>query len=151
MKILELDLRAFGPFTNAKLDLAEGREGMHILYGPNEAGKSSALRALKCLLYGIPKNSADNFIHENKTLRIGGRLRNADGAEFDFLRRKGNKDTVLSPDGEAIDEELRPASVDAVPHGAEVVPRLELQGPLRPDLEVLARVARPGDRRVEEG
>ena len=104
MKILELDLRAFGPFTDVRLDLAEGHEGMHILYGPNEAGKSSALRALKCLLYGIPKNSADNFIHENKALRIGGRLRNADGSEFAFLRRKGNKDTILSPDGKPIDE-----------------------------------------------
>jgi len=104
VKILELDLRAFGPFTDVRLDLAEGHEGMHILYGPNEAGKSSALRALKCLLYGIPKNSADNFIHENKALRIGGRLRNADGSEFAFLRRKGNKDTILSPDGKPIDE-----------------------------------------------
>lgn len=104
MKILKLDLRAFGPFTGVKLDLAEGHEGMHILYGPNEAGKSSALRALKCLLYGIPRGSADNFIHENKTLRIGARLRNADSAEFAFLRRKGNKDTLLSPDGEAIDD-----------------------------------------------
>ena len=104
MKIIELDLRAFGPFTNKKLDLAEGREGMHILYGPNEAGKSSALRALKCLLYGIPKNSADDFIHDYKALRIGGRLRNADGAELAFLRRKGNKDTLLSPDGEPTDD-----------------------------------------------
>jgi len=104
VKILELDLRAFGPFTGVRLDLAEGREGMHILYGPNEAGKSSALRALKCLLYGIPRNSADNFIHENKALRIGGRLRNADGAEFAFIRRKGNKDTLLGPDGEPVDE-----------------------------------------------
>lgn len=106
MKILELDLRAFGPFTGVKLNLAEGSEGMHILYGPNEAGKSSALRALKCLLYGIPKHSADNFIHENKALRIGGRLRNADGAEFAFLRRKGNKDTLLRPDGEAVDDRV---------------------------------------------
>ncbi|HQL91293.1 MAG TPA: AAA family ATPase [Syntrophales bacterium] len=104
MKILELDLRAFGPFTDVRLDLAEGHDGMHILYGPNEAGKSSALRALKCLLYGIPKNSADNFIHENKTLRIGGRLRNADGAEFAFLRRKGNKDTLLNTEGVPVDE-----------------------------------------------
>jgi uncharacterized protein YhaN len=104
VKILELDLRAFGPFTNSKLDLSEGREGMHILYGPNEAGKSSALRAVKCLLYGIPKNSPDNFVHENKALRIGGRLRNSEGSELVFLRRKGNKDTVLSGDGEAIDE-----------------------------------------------
>jgi len=104
VKILELDLRAFGPFTNVKLNLAGGREGMHILYGPNEAGKSSALRALRSLLYGIAKNSSDNFSHDNKALRIGGRLRNSDGAEIAFLRRKGNKDTLLNPDEEPLDD-----------------------------------------------
>ncbi len=104
MKILELDLHAFGPFTRTRLNLAQGREGLHILYGPNEAGKSSALRALKCLLYGIPKHSADNFLHDHRSLRIGGRLRNADGGEFAFLRRKGNKETILTPAGEPIDE-----------------------------------------------
>ena len=113
MKILELDLRAFGPFTDLKLNLTEGREGLHILYGPNEAGKSSALRALKCLLYGIPKNSPDNFLHDHKALRIGGRLRNSDDSEIAFLRRKGNKDTLLNPDGEPIGER----SLDRFLHG----------------------------------
>ena len=37
MKILTLNLRAFGPFTDAVLDLASGREGLHLVYGPNEA------------------------------------------------------------------------------------------------------------------
>ena len=45
MRILHLDLRAFGPFTNVAIDLSQGEEGLHVLYGPNEAGKSSALRA----------------------------------------------------------------------------------------------------------
>ena len=57
MKILRLDLRAFGPFSDVSLDLAAGSEGFHLIYGPNEAGKSSALRALRNLLYGIPGNT----------------------------------------------------------------------------------------------
>ena len=44
MKILELALHAFGPFTDAVLDLSAGQEGLHLIYGPNEAGKSSALQ-----------------------------------------------------------------------------------------------------------
>ena len=47
MKLLGLDLIAFGPFTDKRLDLADGREGLHLVYGPNEAGKSSALRGIK--------------------------------------------------------------------------------------------------------
>ena len=40
MRLLELDLKAFGPFTGRRLDLSGGREGLHLVYGPNEAGKS---------------------------------------------------------------------------------------------------------------
>ena len=63
MKILQLNLIAFGPFNETLLDLSEGEEGLHIVYGPNEAGKSSALRGLRQLLYGIPERSYDDFLH----------------------------------------------------------------------------------------
>ena len=47
MKIIQLNLLAFGHFTDTHIDLSNGEEGFHIIYGPNEAGKSSALRALQ--------------------------------------------------------------------------------------------------------
>ena len=50
MKILSLDLLAWGPFTDRSLRFTAGSEGLHVIYGPNEAGKSSALRALRALL-----------------------------------------------------------------------------------------------------
>ncbi|MCL4502405.1 MAG: AAA family ATPase [Deltaproteobacteria bacterium] len=99
MKILELNLLAFGPFTNVLLDLSGGHEGLHVVYGRNEDGKTSSLRAIKALLYGIPPNTADNFLHDNQALRLGGRLRLSNGSEISFLRRKGTKRTLLSPDG----------------------------------------------------
>lgn len=48
MRISELNLVAFGPFTERILDF-DGA-GLHIVFGPNEADKSSALRGLKALL-----------------------------------------------------------------------------------------------------
>ncbi|MEX2381524.1 MAG: AAA family ATPase [Opitutales bacterium] len=96
MKLLNLHLSAFGPFTGKVLDLSEG--AFHIVFGPNEAGKSSALRAISGFLYGIHPQSTDNFLHENKALRIGATLRCADGRTQFFLRRKGNKDTLLDQD-----------------------------------------------------
>jgi uncharacterized protein YhaN len=98
MKILELQLLAFGPFTNLCLDLTAGAQGLHVLFGPNEAGKSSALRALKALLYGIPHITSDNFQHDNQKLRLGGRLCHSDGTKLSFIRRKGQKNTLLGPD-----------------------------------------------------
>ena len=104
MRLDALYLRAFGPFTDRALDLHEGDHGVHVLYGPNEAGKSSALRAVRALLFGVPDRSADNFLHDNRALRVGGLVRPAQGQPFICYRRKGRKDTLLDDDGKPMDE-----------------------------------------------
>ncbi|MBL4701154.1 MAG: AAA family ATPase, partial [Phycisphaeraceae bacterium] len=102
-----MNLVAFGPFTDRVLDF-DGA-GLHIVFGPNEAGKSSALRGLKALLYGVEERTLDTFLHANDKLRLSGCLRTADGNELTFVRRKGRKNTLLTPDGEALDDQaLRP-------------------------------------------
>ena len=104
MKILELTLTAFGPFSGQTFDLSAGNPGLHVVFGPNEAGKSSALRALHAALYGIPGQTSDAFLHPYTALRIGGRLRHSSGTEIAFVRRKGNKNTLLAPDGTRLDD-----------------------------------------------
>lgn len=104
MKILELDIRAFGPFTDFRLDLSGGSEGLHFIYGRNEAGKTSTLRAIMNMLFGIPKNSPDGFLHPYAKMRAGATLLHSDGGRLSFLRRKGNKNTLLSESGEALDD-----------------------------------------------
>ena len=101
MKILRLALNAFGPFTDAALDLSEGREGLHLIYGPNEAGKSSSLRAIRHVFFGIPGQTPDNFLHAYKVMRLGASVRNGDGSVLEFIRRKGTRNTLLALDGEA--------------------------------------------------
>ncbi len=103
MRIDELNLAAFGPFTDKVIAFSE--RGLHIVYGPNEAGKSSALRGLKALLYGIDERTSDNFLHANDKLRIHGLLQTTDGHKLTFVRRKGRKNTLLSLDGESLDEQ----------------------------------------------
>ena len=105
MKILHLQLKAFGPFTDVELDLSAGEQGLHVVYGPNEAGKSSALRGLRQLLFGIPERTADAFLHPGPKLRLGATLANADGRQLEFWRRKGRKNTLLAADGKtSLDE-----------------------------------------------
>ncbi len=106
MIIRELNLAAFGPFTDRALVFDQDTYGLHIVYGPNEAGKSSALRGLKALLYGVDARTSDNFTHAHDKLRISGCLRNADGHELAFVRRKGHKNTLLTLDGEVLDEQM---------------------------------------------
>jgi len=98
MRILSLNLIAFGPFRDCILDLSGGKEGLHLIYGPNEAGKSAALRAIENLLYGIPTRTQDNFRFDNTKLRLGASIRGNDGKVLEIIRRKGRKDTLLKPD-----------------------------------------------------
>ena len=114
MRIDRLHLLAFGPFTNHVINLSSGKEGFHVIYGPNEAGKSSALRAITQMLYGIPARSTDDFVHQKTQMRIGATVRN--GSEtLDFVRRKGIKSTLRdSQDQKSIDESELEAFLDGL-------------------------------------
>lgn len=106
MRIDSLHLLAFGAFTNSVIDLSRGSAGLHIIYGPNESGKSTSLRALRQVLYGIPAKSSDNFKHAHPDMRIGAVLRHSDGSVLRILRRKGNTKTLrmLDAESELIDQ-----------------------------------------------
>ncbi|HEY9867636.1 MAG TPA: AAA family ATPase [Candidatus Obscuribacterales bacterium] len=106
MRFLSLQLIAFGPFTNVSVDLSGGRHGLHIVFGRNESGKSSALRALRQLLYGIPANSTDNFVHPYANMRVGATIESADGRRLEVVRRKGNKNTLRDADDGPVDENV---------------------------------------------
>ena len=71
MRFRRLYLKAVGPFTDVELDFSAGERGMHIVHGPNEAGKSSALSALSDLLFGFEKETSNDFIHNYRELRVG--------------------------------------------------------------------------------
>ncbi len=102
MQFEELKLIAYGPFTNCTLKL---QPGLNVLYGPNEAGKSSALRAVHALLFGIDERTNDNFVHNNPQLRIGGVLVDAQGQRLRCVRRKGRRSTLRDgDDDQPIDE-----------------------------------------------
>jgi len=95
MRIDRLDLIAYGPFTDKSLNLSDGASGLHLIYGDNEEGKSTSLRALIAWLFGIPTRTNDNYLHSNPQLRIGGKLRLSGGEDIEFIRRKGTKGTLL--------------------------------------------------------
>lgn len=98
MRYKSIDLAAFGPFTDYKLDFSPSPD-FHVIYGPNEAGKTSALRALIQALYGIPRISQDNHLHDNRKLRIGVELENANQS-FAYIRRKRDKHPIIDPETE---------------------------------------------------
>jgi uncharacterized protein YhaN len=105
MRFDYLNLRAVGHFTDYEL-MFDPSKNFHLIYGPNEAGKSTALRSITHFLYGFPAQTSDSFLHSNNKLRIEGQLKNSNGETLQFARRKGNKNTVLDENGNALNEEL---------------------------------------------
>ena len=118
MKIETMRLLAYGPFTDVDLDFSRDGAAFHILYGPNEAGKSSALRALRGMLFGIQVRTPDSFLHPNPKLRIGASLLRSDGSRIEFIRRKGRNKTLRGPDDETVmDEEVLASFLGTVDQG----------------------------------
>ncbi len=103
MRILNLNLLAVGPFTARSIDLSAGGQGLHLIYGDNEAGKSSALRALRAFFFEFPVRSNDVFLHRGADLRVGAELRLASGEVVRWTRRKGNRATLMNGEGKAVE------------------------------------------------
>lgn len=105
MKLERLDLIAFGCFDGCTLDFSPNPAGLHIVYGDNEAGKSTALSAIEQFLYGIDPRTPFNFRHDYSRLRIGARLRDESGRQYVLIRRKGLQRTLLDADNQPVDED----------------------------------------------
>uniref|UniRef100_Q3ARM1 YhaN AAA domain-containing protein n=1 Tax=Chlorobium chlorochromatii (strain CaD3) TaxID=340177 RepID=Q3ARM1_CHLCH len=88
MKIRRFELNAFGPFSGNVLDFNSPTPGLHIVYGANEAGKSSAMRALYAWFFGYPLRTTDDFLHKKSNLLLSGTLENKQGEVLTFSRRK---------------------------------------------------------------
>jgi hypothetical protein len=97
MKIEQIDLKAYGHFTNRRM-LLDGAAPLHIVCGPNEAGKTTLWRAINGALFGIPETTRDGYLHGNPKLRVGLALSSRAGERLAVMRRKGRVNTLLSYD-----------------------------------------------------
>lgn len=99
MKFARLYLKAFGPFRDRVIELPAGAgKDFHVIFGPNEAGKSTILRAVTGFLFGIPERTGDAFLHDYNALRVGATLLLPDGNRLSAMRRKARKATLFAID-----------------------------------------------------
>ncbi|MGE0144484.1 MAG: AAA family ATPase [Planctomycetota bacterium] len=93
MRVDRLDLRYHSALRDRVLDLRSGHQGLHLIFGPNEAGKSSIRRALADALLGFEHSTRAAFAgqREYSKLRVGATLRHSDGRVVEFVRRKNNE------------------------------------------------------------
>ncbi|MGC4069446.1 MAG: AAA family ATPase [Polyangiaceae bacterium] len=107
MRLSRLELLRYGKFSDRTLTFPQGDDGLdfHLIFGPNEAGKSTTRSALSELFFGIERSTSYAFFHDYGELRIGATLEEG-GKELVILRKKGSKNTLLDEDGKPIEERL---------------------------------------------
>ncbi|SCZ38891.1 ATP-binding protein [Afifella marina] len=98
MRFERLTLLRYGAFSEREINFRDEAK-LHLVYGRNEAGKSSALAAISDLLFGFPeRTNGFEFLHGTKALRVAASLRTGDGTSLTFRRKRGRKLTLLSDD-----------------------------------------------------
>lgn len=98
MRLSSLGLIRYGHFTDARLHLPKPADGpeLHVIFGPNEAGKSTLLSGWLDLLYGIPARTGYSFLHDNRALRLEAEITTPSGP-LHLARIKGNANTLRDP------------------------------------------------------
>lgn len=89
MRLDRLELIRYGKFTDTVVDFGPVPAGpdLHMVYGPNEAGKSTLFAAWRDLLFGMEARTRFAFQHDHAALRVGATL-TIGGAERRFFRAK---------------------------------------------------------------
>ncbi len=105
MRFRRLDLIAYGKFTGASVEIPAEQSDLHLIYGPNEAGKSTLRSAVVDFLYGIPGQTKLNFLHAYKRMRVGAIVEGR-GQTLELVRRKANKATLWDAADEPLQDEV---------------------------------------------
>ncbi len=112
MRIARLDLTRYGRFSDHTIDFGAARTGapdFHIVYGLNEAGKSTAAAAILDLLFGIEKQSpygaaeARANWHAYNAMRVGARIE-IGGRAHEIARLKRDKNSLVDKENRPLDE-----------------------------------------------
>lgn len=103
MRFSRLSLERYGRFEGCELNFRSGSPDLHIIYGANEAGKSTSLAAVSDLLFGFPPRSPYNFLFDYSLLRVGADLEDG-GSTFACRRKKGATGTLLDTNEAVIEE-----------------------------------------------
>lgn len=105
MRFRRIELTRFGPFEDKVLEFDDAAP-LTVIYGPNEAGKSSLLTALGDLLFGVPHQAPyATFRHDSRRLEMSAEIEaTIDGAtrRLAFRRLKRQKGDLTDPDGAAL-------------------------------------------------
>ncbi len=100
MKINGFKINGFGKLKNNNIELSDG---INVIYGENESGKSSMLKFISAMLYGVSKNKNGKEISDFdkfkpwKTEEFSGKINYTldDGESFEVYREFKKKNPII--------------------------------------------------------
>ncbi|MEM1265576.1 MAG: AAA family ATPase [Pseudomonadota bacterium] len=115
MRLRRLELIRYGRFRDHVIDLGSAPEtDLNVIYGDNEAGKSTVFSAWLDLLFKIPQRTPFAFQFDRRDLLIGATLETSNGTLT--LRRTGKRDGSLS---DAAGHSVAETRIHALLHGLD--------------------------------
>ncbi len=120
MRLNRLNLTRYGKFTDHVIDFGKATSGqpdLHIVYGLNEAGKSTTLAAYLDLLFGMHQQTPFNFLHPYSSMRIGAQLE-IDGALHELARLKQRSGSLIDGRGSPVNDALLVGALGGVSRDA---------------------------------
>ena len=103
MRFARLSLERYGRFHDCELTFRQGTPDLHVVYGANEAGKTTSLAAVSDLLFGFQPRSPYNFLFDYSLLRVGATLED-DERTLECRRKKGSAGTLIDAQERPLDE-----------------------------------------------
>jgi uncharacterized protein YhaN len=103
MRFTALSLEKYGAFEKRELTFGQDA-GLSVIFGPNEAGKSTLLAAVSDFLFGIHPRSSFGSVYGYNVMQIGAALLLEDGTELTLRRRKGSGVTLSDGAGRGVDD-----------------------------------------------
>lgn len=103
MRLRRLEIENYGLFSGVDFDFDDG---FQLIFGANEAGKSTLLQAIREVLFGFPTRSPYAFASHAGEMAATASLDMNDGTKVRYRRRKGRKNEVVGktkPTGRDLD------------------------------------------------
>lgn len=105
MRLTNLTLEKYGAIASRSVDIPQAA-GLTIIYGANEAGKSTSLEAISDFLFGIPTRTARGNVFGYEAMRISAKLALADGHILSLTRAKRASKSLTDENGKQADAAL---------------------------------------------
>jgi uncharacterized protein YhaN len=105
MKINKFTLERYGAISERSISIASDI-GLTIIYGANEAGKSTSLEAIGDFLFGIPMRSTRGSLFGYEAMRISAEMTAADGSAYALTRAKRRSNSLSHANGTSAENQM---------------------------------------------